>query len=98
MKRVSNEATKVEVARNQDWGRQGGDSLVGGAIQGAVEATEVVAGSVEKAKETVDTAWDAAKKTAELVAEADTNVVDTVEYRSSEDLMGHLGDGCDTNK
>lgn len=54
----------------------------------------------EAAKETVETAWDATKKTAELVtetttAEADTNVVDTAEYRSAEDLRGQLGDGYD---
>ncbi|KAJ1403455.1 hypothetical protein SESBI_27296 [Sesbania bispinosa] len=76
---------------------QGGDPLVGGGNRGTEQATEVLG---ETAKETVDTAWDAAKKTAQLVsetttAEADTNVVDTVEYRSTEDLRGQLGDGCD---
>ncbi|KAJ1375387.1 putative chilling-induced protein [Sesbania bispinosa] len=76
---------------------QGGDPIVGAGNRGTEKATEVLG---ETAKETVDTAWDAAKKTAQLVsetttAEADTNVVDTVEYRSTEDLRGQLGDGCD---
>ncbi|XP_027344344.1 uncharacterized protein LOC113856627 [Abrus precatorius] len=81
---------------------QGGDSFVGvAATEGAVKATEVLGSVGEKAKETVDTAKDAAKKTVELVtettmAEADTNVVDTVEYRCSEDMRGQLGDGYDS--
>ncbi|TKY49122.1 chilling-induced protein [Spatholobus suberectus] len=80
---------------------QGGDSFVGAAAQGAVEATEVLENVGETAKETVDTALNAAKKTTELVtettmAEADTNVVDTVEYRCTEDLKGQLGDGHDS--
>ena len=70
------------------------------ASEGRVKATEVVESIGEAAKGSVDTAWDAAKKTAQNVietttAEADTNVVDTVEYRSAEDLKGQLGDGCD---
>ncbi|KAK7324561.1 hypothetical protein VNO77_28225 [Canavalia gladiata] len=84
---------------------QGGDSLVEAAAEGAVKATEVLESVGEKAKETVvDTAKDAAKKSVELVtettimAEADTNVVDTVEYRSSEDTTGQLGDGYDSYK
>ncbi|KAF7822692.1 chilling-induced protein [Senna tora] len=66
-----------------------------------VRKTEEVVESIGKAaKDTVETAWDATKKTVEnvtetITAEADTNVVDTVEYRSSEDLKGQLGDGCD---
>lgn len=72
----------------------------GDPLEGAEKAREVVESVEERAKESVDTAWDAAKKSAELVtdtttAEADTNVVDTVEYRSAEDLSGQLGDGCD---
>ncbi|XP_047176686.1 uncharacterized protein LOC124843891 [Vigna umbellata] len=76
---------------------QGGDSIVGAAAEGAVNATEAAENVGERAKETVN----AAKKTAECVAEstmaeADTNVVDTAEYRCSEDLGGHLGDGHDS--
>ncbi|XP_022637341.1 uncharacterized protein LOC106761756 isoform X1 [Vigna radiata var. radiata] len=72
----------------------GGDSIVGAAAEGGVNATEAVENVGERAKET-------AKKTAEFVAEtttaeADTNVVDTAEYRCSEDLGGHLGDGHDS--
>lgn len=59
-------------------------------------------GNVEETigKESVETAWDATKKTVPLVtetttAEADMNVMDTVEYRSREGLLGQLGDGCD---
>lgn len=75
---------------------QGGDPL--GAInEGSENAREVLE---EVGKENVETAWDATKKTVQLVtetttAEADMNVVDTAEYRSSEDLSGQLGDGCD---
>lgn len=73
---------------------KGGDSIVGAAAEGGVNATEAVENVGERAKET-------AKKTAEFVAEtttaeADTNVVDTAEYRCSEDLGGHLGDGHDS--
>ncbi|KAK8469408.1 hypothetical protein PHAVU_005G073900 [Phaseolus vulgaris] len=81
---------------------QGGDSIVGAAAEGAVKATETVVENMgERAKETVETALNAAKNTAGLVAEstiaeADTNVVDTAEYRCSEDLGGHLGDGHDS--
>jgi len=80
---------------------QGGDSIVGAVAQGAVNAKETVENVGGKAKETVNTASNAAKNTAELVAnstlaEADTNVVDTAEYRCSEDLEGHLGDGHDS--
>lgn len=81
---------------------QGGDSIVGAAAQGAVKATEVLENVGERAKETVDTALDAAKKTTEGVTEtttmveADNNVVDTVEYRCTEDLGGQLGDGHDS--
>ncbi|KAG4969000.1 hypothetical protein AAZX31_12G214200 [Glycine max] len=82
---------------------QGGDSIVGAAAQGAVKATEVLENVGERAKETVGTALDAAKKTTKLVTEttttmveADTNVVDTVEYRCTEDLGGQLGDGHDS--
>lgn len=82
---------------------QGGDSIVGAAAQGAVKATEVLENVGERAKETVGTALDAAKKTTKLVTEttttmveADTNVVDTVEYRCTEDLRGQLGDGHDS--
>lgn len=72
---------------------QGGEALDERAERGA----EVIG---EAGKEIVETAWDAAKKTAQLVtetttAEADTNIVDTAEYRSAEDLKGQLGDGCD---
>ncbi|RDY05379.1 hypothetical protein CR513_10794, partial [Mucuna pruriens] len=80
---------------------QGGDSIVEAATEGAVKATEAVLENVgEKAKGTVDTALDAAKKSAELVtettmAEADTNIVDTAEYRCSQDMGGQLGDGHD---
>ncbi|KAK7401802.1 hypothetical protein VNO78_13587 [Psophocarpus tetragonolobus] len=82
---------------------QGGESIVGAAAQGAVKAKEVLENVGERAKETVDTALDAAKKTTELVtettmAEADTSVVDTVEYRCTEDLVGgQLGDGHDSH-
>ncbi|XP_061354341.1 uncharacterized protein LOC133298973 [Gastrolobium bilobum] len=70
------------------------------AKQGTVKATEAMESMGETAKETVDTAWDAAKNTAQTLtetttAEADTNVVDTAEYRSAEDLRGELGDGYD---
>nr|ACD86468.1 chilling-induced protein [Glycine max] len=81
---------------------QGGDSIVGASAQGAVKATEVLENVGERAKETVDTALDAAKKTTEGVTEtttmveADNNVVDTVEYRCTEDLRGQLGDGHDS--
>ncbi|XP_020235910.2 uncharacterized protein LOC109815570 [Cajanus cajan] len=83
---------------------QGGDSnIVGEANEGEVKEREVVENVGEKAKETVETALDAAKKSGELVrdssttimAEADTNVVDTVEYRCTEGLGGQLGDGHD---
>ncbi|CAJ1957103.1 unnamed protein product [Sphenostylis stenocarpa] len=75
----------------------GGDSIVG-AAEGAVKSTEVLENVGERAK---DTALDAAKKSAELetestMAAADTNVLDTAEYRCSEDLRGHLGDGHDS--
>ncbi|QHN96240.1 hypothetical protein HN51_044092 [Arachis hypogaea] len=61
------------------------------------EAVETVAENVESVSETVET-----KKTAEEVvetttAEADTNVLNTCEYRSAQDLHGQLGDGCDHN-
>lgn len=75
---------------------------MGAAAEGAVKATETVVENMgERAKETVETALNAAKNTAGLVAEstiaeADTNVVDTAEYRCSEDLGGHLGDGHDS--
>ncbi|MED6208854.1 hypothetical protein PIB30_049074 [Stylosanthes scabra] len=67
---------------------------------GASEVTKAVEESVESVSEAAETAWDATKKTVEKVvetttAEADTNVVDTAEYRSAEDLRGQLGDGCD---
>ncbi|XP_058773644.1 uncharacterized protein LOC131647843 [Vicia villosa] len=80
---------------------QGGDSLVGAENQGSEKASETI-GNVEETigKESVETAWDATKKTVPLVtdtttAEADMNVMDTVEYRSREGLVGQLGDGCD---
>lgn len=67
-----------------------------------MKATEMVENVGETAKGTGDTALDGAEKRRELVtetivmtAEADTNVVDTVEYRCSEDLGGQLGDGHD---
>ncbi|KAL2331407.1 hypothetical protein Fmac_018988 [Flemingia macrophylla] len=83
---------------------QGGDSILAAATEGEVKAREVVENVVDKAKES---GLEAANKSAELVrrdcnsstiitAEADTNVVDTVEYRCTEDLGGHLGDGHDT--
>lgn len=62
------------------------------ARQGTVKATEAADNIVDKVKETMDSAWDSAKKTSDqnvkdtLVAEADENVVDTTEYRSIEDL------------
>lgn len=70
------------------------------AKQGTRKAAEVVESVKDSAKDTVDTAWDATKKAAHnltetTAAEADTNVVDTVEYRCFEDLKGQLGDGCD---
>ncbi|KAI4333652.1 hypothetical protein L6164_018432 [Bauhinia variegata] len=70
------------------------------AKQGTENTTEVVENIADKVKETVDTAWDATKDTAQNIrdrttAEADTNVVDTAEYRSHEDLKGELGDGHD---
>ncbi|KAI9083553.1 hypothetical protein K1719_034495 [Acacia pycnantha] len=70
------------------------------ARQGTRKAAEVVESVGETAMETVDTAWDATKKATQNIretttAEADTNVVDTAEYRCVEDLTGQLGDGCD---
>ncbi|XP_028793001.1 uncharacterized protein LOC114748715 [Neltuma alba] len=70
------------------------------AKQGTRKATEVVESVGGTAKETVDIAWDATKKATQNIketttAEADTNVVDTAEYRCAEDLTGQLGDGCD---
>lgn len=80
---------------------QGGDPLVGPGNQGSENPSEVL-GNVEETigKESVETACDETKKTIPLVtdtttAEADMNVVDTVEYRSREGLVGQLGDGCD---
>ncbi|XP_004488735.1 uncharacterized protein [Cicer arietinum] len=78
----------------------GGDPLVGAINQGSEKAKEVLGNVEGGGKESVETAWDATKKTVQLVtdtttAEADMNVMDTVEYRSSEDLTGQLGDGCD---
>ncbi|QCE09977.1 uncharacterized protein LOC114186044 [Vigna unguiculata] len=76
---------------------QGGESVVGAAAaEGAVNATEAVESVGEKAKETVNNALNAELVAGSTMAEADTNVVDTAEYRSSEDLGGHLGDGHDT--
>lgn len=70
------------------------------ARQGTRKAAEVVESVGETTMETVDTAWDATKKATQNIretttAEADTNVVDTAEYRCVEDLTGQLGDGCD---
>ncbi|OIW05277.1 hypothetical protein TanjilG_03666 [Lupinus angustifolius] len=82
-------------------GRDDNDSgLTGFVTEAAKSGTEVLESVGHAAKETVDTAWDATKNTTQTVletttAEADTNVVDTVEYRSAEDLRGQLGDGCD---
>ncbi|KAJ7948676.1 putative Chilling-induced protein [Quillaja saponaria] len=69
------------------------------ARQGAKKAAEVVENVADTAKETVDIAWDTTKKATRnikgtAVAEADANVVDTLEYRSAEDLKGH-GEGYD---
>jgi len=76
---------------------EGGESVVGAAAaEGAVNATEAVESVGEKAKETVNNALNAELVAGSTMAEADTNVVDTAEYRSSEDLGGHLGDGHDT--
>ncbi|CAK8535078.1 unnamed protein product [Lathyrus sativus] len=77
---------------------QGGDPLVGPENQGSEKAREV-SGNVEEIT-SVETASDETKKTMPLVtdtttAEADMNVMDTVEYRSREGLVGQLGDGCD---
>lgn len=70
------------------------------AKQGTRKAAEVVEDVGAAAKETADIAWDATKKATQNIretttAEADTNVVDTAEYRCVEDLKGQLGDGCD---
>ncbi|KAE9621627.1 hypothetical protein Lal_00032709 [Lupinus albus] len=81
-------------------GRDDDSGLTGFVAEAVKNGTEVLESVGHVAKETVDTAWDATKNTTQTVletttAEADTNVVDTVEYRSAEDLRGQLGDGCD---
>ncbi|CAJ2659766.1 uncharacterized protein LOC123895141 [Trifolium pratense] len=93
--------SNFSIAKQSHVHTQSGDPIVGAINQGSDKAREVL-GSVEEVvgKESGDTAWDATKKTVQLVtntttAEADMNIVDTVEYRSSEDLSGQLGDGCD---
>lgn len=86
--------------RDDDIDASGVTGFVADAAKQETEALESVG---DAAKDTVDTAWDASKNTARKVletttAEADTNVVDTAEYRSGEHLLGQLGDGCDNKK
>ncbi|KAF1866406.1 hypothetical protein Lal_00017789 [Lupinus albus] len=81
-------------------GRDYGSGVTGFVAEAANKGTDALESVGDAAKETVETAWDATKNTTKTVletttAEADTNVVDTVEYRSAEDLTGQLGDGCD---
>ncbi|OIW11548.1 hypothetical protein TanjilG_26914 [Lupinus angustifolius] len=81
-------------------GRGYGSGVTGFVAEASNKGTGSLESVGDAAKETVETAWDATKNTTQTVletttAEADTNVVDTVEYRSTEDLRGQLGDGCD---
>ncbi|KAK7244252.1 hypothetical protein RIF29_39071 [Crotalaria pallida] len=85
--------------RKEAKGRDDSSGVTGFVVDTAKQGAEALESVGDAAKETVDTAWDAAKNTARTVletttAEADTNIVDTAEYRSAEDLRGQLGDGC----